>query len=169
MPSRRTVLKCSTVLDSQIIKEICQICSVLFLKIYLFSVLTVVGLCCCAWVFSSCSGWGLLFVVVPGLFIVVMSLVAKHRPQEQGLQLLKPVGSAVVAPGLPALAQQLWYTNSVAPQHVGSSWTGGRTAVPCTTRRILNHWTTREALFVCVLFLFLKDNICAWWKKKIKQ
>ena len=150
MPSRRTVLKCSTVLDSQIIKEICQICFVLFLKIYLFSVLTVVGLCCCVWAF----------------FIVVTSLVAKHRPQEQGLQLLKPVGSAVVAPGLPALAQQLWHTNSVAPQHVGSSWTGGQTAVPCTTRRILNHWTTREALFVCVLFLFLKHNICAWWKKK---
>ena len=34
----------------------------------------------------------------------------------------------------------------IAPQHVGSSWTKDRTCVPCIGRRILNHWTTREAL-----------------------
>ena len=34
--------------------------------------------CCCAWPFSSCSKWGLLFVVVCGLLIVVASLVADH-------------------------------------------------------------------------------------------
>ena len=34
---------------------------------------------------------------------------------------------------------------SVAQQHVGSSWTRDDTTVPCTARRILNYWTTREA------------------------
>ena len=29
------------------------------------------SLCCCAWAFSGCSEWGPLFIVVPGLLIVV--------------------------------------------------------------------------------------------------
>ena len=32
----------------------------------------------------------------------------------------------------------------VAPQHVGSSRIGDQTHVPCTGRRILNHWMIRE-------------------------
>ena len=44
--------------------------------IYLF--LAALGLCCCAWAFSSCGERGLLFVVVHGLLIVVASLVAEH-------------------------------------------------------------------------------------------
>ena len=36
------------------------------------------GLCCCAWAFSSCGEWGLLFVVVYLLLIAVVSLVAEH-------------------------------------------------------------------------------------------
>ena len=56
------------------------LCFVFSLKIYLFSVLTVVGLCCYIWAFSSCSEPGLLFIVVRELFMVVASLVAKHRP-----------------------------------------------------------------------------------------
>ena len=36
------------------------------------------GPCCCARPFSSCSEWGLLFVAVRGLLIVVASLVAEH-------------------------------------------------------------------------------------------
>ena len=35
------------------------------------------GLCCCAWAFSTCE-WGLLFVVVHGLLIAVASLVVEH-------------------------------------------------------------------------------------------
>ena len=31
------------------------------------------GLCCCAWAFSSCGEWGLLFVKVHGLLIEVAS------------------------------------------------------------------------------------------------
>ena len=40
--------------------------------------LAVLGLHCCAQAFSCCSKWGLLFVVVHGLFIAVASLV-EHR------------------------------------------------------------------------------------------
>ena len=46
----------------------------IYLFIYLF--LAVLGLHCCARASSSCGEWGLLFVVVPGLLIVVASLVA---------------------------------------------------------------------------------------------
>ena len=45
-----------------------------------------------------------------------------------------------------AQAQQLWLTDLVAPQHVGSSQTRARTRVPCIGRQILNHCATREAL-----------------------
>ena len=46
-----------------------------------------------------------------------------------------------------AQAQQLWLTGLVAPQHVRSSQTRARTRVPCISRQILNHCTTREAHF----------------------
>ena len=48
-----------------------------FIFIYIF--LAVLGLLCCARVFSSCSEWGLLFVEVRGLLIAVASLAAEHR------------------------------------------------------------------------------------------
>ena len=44
--------------------------------IYLF--LAALSLCYCAQAFSSCSEWGLLFVAVHGLLIVVASLVVEH-------------------------------------------------------------------------------------------
>ena len=40
--------------------------------------LAALGLRCCARAFSSCGEWGLLFVAVHGLLIVVASLVAEH-------------------------------------------------------------------------------------------
>ena len=40
--------------------------------------MAVLGLCCCAWAFSSCGEQGLLFVAVRGLLIAVASLVAEH-------------------------------------------------------------------------------------------
>ena len=49
----------------------------LFYFIYLF--LAALGLRCCARAFSSFCEWGLLFVVVRGLLIAVVSLVAEHR------------------------------------------------------------------------------------------
>ena len=52
-----------------------------FLKfIYLINLfLSALGLRCCSRAFSSCGEWGLLFVVVRGLLIVVASLGAKRR------------------------------------------------------------------------------------------
>ena len=54
--------------------------SVCFLNINLFIylVLAVLSLRCCARAFSSCGQWGLLFVTVHGLLIAVASLVAEH-------------------------------------------------------------------------------------------
>ena len=40
--------------------------------------------------------------------------------------------------------QELWPTGFVAPWHVGSSQSRGRTRVPCTARWILSHWSTTE-------------------------
>ena len=40
--------------------------------------MAMLGLCCCVRAFSSYGEWGLLFVVVHRLLIVVASLVAEH-------------------------------------------------------------------------------------------
>ena len=47
--------------------------------ILIFLFLAALGLRCCAQAFSSCGEWGLLFVAVHGLLIVVASPVAEHR------------------------------------------------------------------------------------------
>ena len=47
---------------------------------------------------------------------------------------------------LRAQAQYLWPTGLVALRHVGSSRTRDHTHGSCIDGRILNHWTTREAL-----------------------
>ena len=48
-------------------------------------------------------------------------------------------------------AQQLWRTRLLAPWHVGSSRTRIQACVPCIGRWILNHCTTREALYLHLL------------------
>ena len=50
----------------------------IYLFIYLFKFMTVLGLRCCVRAFSSCSERGLLFIAVRGLLIVMVSLVAEH-------------------------------------------------------------------------------------------
>ena len=47
-------------------------------KFFLNLFLALLGLRCCMRAFSSCGEWGLLFVAVRGLLIVVASLVAEH-------------------------------------------------------------------------------------------
>ena len=57
--------------------------------------------------------------------------------------------------------QHLWCTSLVAPGLVPSSQTRGRTHVPCTSRRIPIHWTTKEAQIasvVAILHLFSPYN-----------
>ena len=44
-----------------------------------FFFLAALGLCCCAWAFSSCGERGLLFIAVHGLLIAVASLAAGSR------------------------------------------------------------------------------------------
>ena len=42
------------------------------------------GSYCCEQAFSSCGEWGLLFVVVHGLLIAVVSLAVEHGLQSTG-------------------------------------------------------------------------------------
>lgn len=44
-------------------------------------ILAALGLHCYAQAFSGCGQWGLLFIVVRGLLIAVVSLVEEHRLQ----------------------------------------------------------------------------------------
>ena len=90
--------------------------------IYLF--LSVLALHCCVWAFSSCCQRGLLFAVVLGFFIAMVSLVPEHR-----LQVLR--------------LQQLRLSGLVAPGCVKSSQTRDPTGVPCIGEQILIHCATR--------------------------
>ena len=119
-----------------------------FVYLFIYLLLAVLGLHCCAWAFFSCSEQGLLFGAVRGLLIAVASLVVEHRLQARSLQQLWHVGSR-------AQAQQLWCTGLVALRHVGSSQTRDRTCVPCIGRQILNPCATTE---VPTLFFFFKGH-----------
>ena len=92
--------------------------------IYLFMV--VLGFRFCMRAFSSCGKRGPLFIAVRGPLTIAATRCGAQAPDAQ--------------------AQQLWLTDLVAPQHVGSSQTRARTRVPCIGRQILNHCATREAL-----------------------
>ena len=72
---------------------------------------------------------GYTLVAVHRLLIVGASLVAEHRLWGAWASVAAPVGS-------------------VAPRFVESSWTRDQTRVPCTGWWILNHWTTREVLYI---------------------
>ena len=73
--------------------------SISFSNVLKFSFLAALGLCCCAWAFSSCVKRGLLFVAVHGLLIAVASLVVEHGLQAHRL-------SVVVARGLSSCGSQ---------------------------------------------------------------
>jgi len=47
--------------------------------------------------------------------------------------------------------QALGHTGLVALGHVESSWTRDQIRFPCIGRWMLNHWTTREILILCIL------------------
>ena len=61
------------------------LCRVLFIYLFLYLFLAVLGLCCCAQVFSSCGKWGPLFIAVRGPLTIMASLVAEHRLQTRRL------------------------------------------------------------------------------------
>ena len=59
--------------------DLCVCFCASIIQFFLFFVfLTALGLRCCMWASSSCSEWGLLFVVVRRLLTAVASLVAEH-------------------------------------------------------------------------------------------
>ena len=68
-------------------------------------------------------------------------LLWRTGPQERELQLLRSSGLAV-------------------PQHMGSSLTRDGTHVPCISRQIFNHWTTRETTASLVFW-----TSCSGWKR----
>ena len=86
---------------------------------------------------SGCGKWGLLFVAVCGLLIMLAPLVENS------------LGSRCVQ------AQWLWCLGLVAPRHVESSWTRDGTRVPCIASLILSYWTTGKP------WLFLKYGLIA--------
>ena len=114
-------------------------------KITCYLFLAALGFHCFAWAFSSCSERGLLSVAVRGLLVAVASLVVENKHYTLGFQKLQPTGSAV------------WRTGLAAPRHAGSSRTWDWTCVPCTGRRILYYWATREALNS---IFFKKESSC---------
>ena len=85
-----------------------------FYFIYLLLFLAALGLCCCAWPFSSCGKRGLLFIAVCGLL------------SSWWLLLLQSTGSRHEGFGsCGTRAQQLWHTGSVIVAH-GLSSCGSR-------------------------------------------
>ena len=71
-----------------------------YINLFIYLFLAALGLRCCTHAFSSCCEWGLLFVAVRGLLVVVASLVAGPGLQPRGLPWLWHAGSVVVAHGL---------------------------------------------------------------------
>ena len=112
-------------------QQVCYIMSLSFffnfyLFIYLF--MAVLGLCFCAWAFSSCGKWGPLFIAVRGLLIIVASVVGEYRLQTRRLsncgsraQLLRGLWD-LPRPGLepvsPALAGRFSTTAPPGKPHV---------------------------------------------------
>ena len=56
----------------------CRCCFKIFIYLFVYLFMAVLGLRCCVQAFSSCGEQGLLFVAVRGLLIAVASLVAEH-------------------------------------------------------------------------------------------
>ena len=84
----------------QRLSDIVQIFFLIFLMyvcMYLF--MAVLGLRFCARTFSNCSKWGPLFIAVRGPLTIAASRCGAQAPDAQ--------------------AQYLWFTDLVAPQHVG--------------------------------------------------
>ena len=130
--------------------KICFYFFLYFLKIFVYYLFLVVqGLWCCKHTLSCCGEWGLLFISVQELLIAVASLLQNTGSRRTGFCSCSTQAQElwIIGPRVRSL-HQLWCTSSVAPWHVKSSWTRDQICVPCTGRRILFHWTTREVLYI---------------------
>ena len=111
--------------------------------IYLYLFLAILSLCCCTQVFPGSGKQGLL------------SSCGEWASHRRGF-----FCCWAWAPG--TWAQLLWHMGLVAGWHMESSWTRGRTRVPCIGRQVLNHWTTWEVQGCYSLLLpFLFTDISA--------
>ena len=109
----------------------------LFFKMYLFVYCssTVAGLWCCTWAFSSCC------------------VQASHC---SGFSCCRAQAVGTQAWVLAVRGLGKWGRTGLAvPWHVGSFWTRDQTDVSYIARKILNHWTTREALKLVVFWLLI--------------
>ena len=101
-------------------------CLVFFKLINLINFfLSVLGLHCCAWAFSSCSEWGLLFTVVHGPLIAVASPAVEHGLQNASSVAVVHRSSLSTAYGiLPDQGSNLrplhWQADSQPMHHQGS-------------------------------------------------
>ena len=91
---------------------------------------------------------GLSLVVVSGVSPVAVGVQAPPRGcfsccRAEALGLMGFSSCGTWAP-CALQAPQLWHTVLADPQHLASSWSKGSTCVPCVSRWILNHQTTRE-------------------------
>ena len=106
----KEIVICPRLLDPRIFNQSQNLVFFFFFIFYFFIDFWLLGLRCCTWAFSTCGKWGLLFIAVYGLLIVVASLVAEHGLQARRLRQLQHAGSVVVAHGL-------WSTGSVFVAH----------------------------------------------------
>ena len=132
-----------------ILESVTVIMHACFLKfiylIYLF--LAALGLCCCAWAFSSCGevsgGYSSLHCM--GFSLLWLLFVAEQGSRHVGFSSCGTWAQQLWLVVSRAQAQQLWCMGLVVLQHVGSSQTRARTHAPCIGRWFLNHCATREA------------------------
>ena len=116
--------------------------------VFIYSRLAVLSLCCCSIFFSSCSKQGLLFIVVNGLLIAMMSLVEKQALEWAGFS----------SCGFQALELRLNSWDAQTSRACGIFLDQGSKRVPCIGRWILYHRATRETLFVLFQVNFLEHN-----------
>ena len=108
---------------------------------------------------GDCSEWGLLFVAILQLLFSVASLAAEHRLR--GAQTAVVAARGLSSSGSQALEHRLNSCGAlvagslVALRHVWSSQIRNQTCVSCISRRILYHWTTREAPLLFIFNLFM--------------
>ena len=114
--------------------------------------LAALGLGCCAEAFSRCGGSRLLFIMVQRLLLCRAQTLGPgaHLCGTQALGLggfvkHREWAQQVWLSSSRAVAQQLWRMGLIAPQQTESSCIRDRTRVPCISKWILTHCTTRKA------------------------
>ena len=118
--------------------------------------ITILGLRCCAWTFSSCSKWGLLASCsVVGLSLQWLLLLQHPGSRGCGFSSQGMWAQYLQLMGSRAQAQKLWCLGLVVLWHVGSSQTRDQTHVSFIGRQILSHWATRETQEFLMLHIML--------------